>query len=210
MRYRGMAAISLEQYAACLGSVLARVVNVVGSPLPCGAERLRESVPDATQARFIELVSFSSVAAPVAAAALMSPLASVLATLPASQRQPHVESLVLRAVRELTGDAEASVTAGTPLMEAGIDSLAATELSSRLRAATVLALSPTLVLEQPTPRAVAAHLLEQVDSPTCHSYTSDAADDLRCVDLGGRSIIKKKKKKISYGCNVPPCTPNDP
>src|SRR5680860_1588844 len=27
-------------------------------------------------------------------------------------------------------------------------------------------------------------------------YTSDAADDLLCVDLGGRRIIKKKKKKI--------------
>ena len=28
----------------------------------------------------------------------------------------------------------------------------------------------------------------------CLLYTSDAADDLPCVDLGGRSIIKKKKK----------------
>eukprot|EP00964_Phaeocystis_antarctica_P056915 scaffold33614_cov73-Phaeocystis_antarctica.AAC.1 len=111
MRYRGMAAISLEQYAACLGGVLARAVGVVGSPLPCGAERLRESVVDATQARFIELVSFSAVAAPVAATAVENPLASALAALPASQRQPHVESLVLRAVRELTGEAEASVTA---------------------------------------------------------------------------------------------------
>ena len=26
----------------------------------------------------------------------------------------------------------------------------------------------------------------------CLLYTSDAADDLRCVDLGGRRIIKKK------------------
>ena len=26
----------------------------------------------------------------------------------------------------------------------------------------------------------------------CLLYTSDAADDLLCVDLGGRSIIKKK------------------
>ncbi len=26
----------------------------------------------------------------------------------------------------------------------------------------------------------------------CLPYTSDAADDLRCVDLGGRRIIKKK------------------
>ena len=30
--------------------------------------------------------------------------------------------------------------------------------------------------------------------PTCLLYTSDAADDMQCVDLGGRRIIKKKKK----------------
>src|SRR5450756_1670050 len=30
---------------------------------------------------------------------------------------------------------------------------------------------------------------------TCLLYTSDAADDLLCVDLGGRRIIKKKNKK---------------
>src|SRR5450756_3119224 len=30
---------------------------------------------------------------------------------------------------------------------------------------------------------------------TCLLYTSDAADDLLCVDLGGRRIIKKKKKE---------------
>ena len=29
----------------------------------------------------------------------------------------------------------------------------------------------------------------------CLLYTSDAADDLLCVDLGGRRIIKKKKHK---------------
>src|SRR5450756_3198348 len=29
----------------------------------------------------------------------------------------------------------------------------------------------------------------------CLLYTSDAADDLLCVDLGGRRIIKKKKKE---------------
>eukprot|EP00657_Telonema_sp_P-1_P010305 TRINITY_DN4667_c0_g1_i1.p1 TRINITY_DN4667_c0_g1~~TRINITY_DN4667_c0_g1_i1.p1 ORF type:complete len:108 (+),score=39.45 TRINITY_DN4667_c0_g1_i1:224-547(+) len=31
--------------------------------------------------------------------------------------------------------------------------------------------------------------------PDCLLYTSDAADDLLCVDLGGRRIIKKKKKQ---------------
>ena len=30
---------------------------------------------------------------------------------------------------------------------------------------------------------------------TCLLYTSDAADDLLCVDLGGRRIIKKQKNK---------------
>ena len=32
-------------------------------------------------------------------------------------------------------------------------------------------------------------------SDICLLYTSDAADDLLCVDLGGRRIIKKKKNK---------------
>ena len=31
---------------------------------------------------------------------------------------------------------------------------------------------------------------------TCLLYTSDAADDLTRVDLGGRRIIKKRKKKL--------------
>eukprot|EP00825_Cyclidium_porcatum_P050949 TRINITY_DN9214_c0_g1_i1.p3 TRINITY_DN9214_c0_g1~~TRINITY_DN9214_c0_g1_i1.p3 ORF type:complete len:153 (-),score=6.99 TRINITY_DN9214_c0_g1_i1:1-459(-) len=31
---------------------------------------------------------------------------------------------------------------------------------------------------------------------TCLLYTSDAADDMQCVDLGGRRIIKKKKQQL--------------
>ena len=43
--------------------------------------------------------------------------------------------------------------------------------------------------------AVAARL-----NQTCLLYTSDAADDLLCVDLGGRRIIKKKiqQSKITH------------
>ena len=33
---------------------------------------------------------------------------------------------------------------------------------------------------------------------TCLLYTSDAADDLLCVDLGGRRIIKKQKNEHTY------------
>ena len=49
------------------------------------------------------------------------------------------------------------------------------------------------------PGGKTAHLLElsdcrvtALDSDACLLYTSDAADDLLCVDLGGRRIIKKK------------------
>src|SRR5665811_2607775 len=40
---------------------------------------------------------------------------------------------------------------------------------------------------------VSAH--KRVSMGICLLYTSDAADDLTRVDLGGRRIIKKKKKK---------------
>ena len=33
--------------------------------------------------------------------------------------------------------------------------------------------------------------LEKVRNESCLLYTSDAADDMQCVDLGGRRIIKK-------------------
>jgi acyl carrier protein len=74
--------------------------------------------------------------------------------------EAQAEALVLALVRELTGRGE--VTPSTPLMEAGVDSLAATELSNRLQADTGLRLSPTLVFEQPTPRAIAAHVLKKL------------------------------------------------
>ena len=41
-------------------------------------------------------------------------------------------------------------------------------------------------------RSKADEILAQARA--CLLYTSDAADDLLCVDLGGRRIIKKKKK----------------
>ena len=38
-----------------------------------------------------------------------------------------------------------------------------------------------------------AGLADLTGRQVCLLYTSDAADDLLCVDLGGRRIIKKKK-----------------
>eukprot|EP00825_Cyclidium_porcatum_P026011 TRINITY_DN28108_c0_g1_i2.p1 TRINITY_DN28108_c0_g1~~TRINITY_DN28108_c0_g1_i2.p1 ORF type:complete len:138 (+),score=3.13 TRINITY_DN28108_c0_g1_i2:75-488(+) len=38
-----------------------------------------------------------------------------------------------------------------------------------------------------------------INHRTCLLYTSDAADDMQCVDLGGRRINKKKKTKQERG-----------
>ena len=42
----------------------------------------------------------------------------------------------------------------------------------------------------------AARLDRILATNVCLLYTSDAADDLLCVDLGGRRIIKKKSTLI--------------
>ena len=47
-------------------------------------------------------------------------------------------------------------------MDAGLDSNGTTELTTRLRMLTGMEVSPTLVFEQPTARAIVAHLLDQL------------------------------------------------
>ena len=49
-------------------------------------------------------------------------------------------------------------------------------------------------IEQFGKALVASGLLTAEDVKACLLYTSDAADDLLCLDLGGRRIIKKKQK----------------
>ena len=51
--------------------------------------------------------------------------------------------------------------------------------------------------DRPDGDSLAARHLEHVeqDVRSCLLYTSDAADDLLCVDLGGRRIIKKKRTR---------------
>src|SRR5450756_3228810 len=54
----------------------------------------------------------------------------------------------------------------------------------------------------------ARYVNEEIGGPdkctfcTCLLYTSDAADDLLCVDLGGRRIIKKNNQKKKTACEL--------
>ena len=63
-------------------------------------------------------------------------------------------------------------------MEAGLDSLGATELSARLSSLTGAALPSTLAFDQPTPRTVAAHVLEAVNRAQRPCCTAHAAAEL--------------------------------
>ena len=184
----GLAGISLEEYAACLGAhlqacELALSVQIVHRS---DIHALQQDLADATQPRFMELVMHAAATAAVASTsertckASGNAIAESLVPLAPSQRRVRVETAVLRVVRELTGAADAALTAETPLMDAGVDSLAATELSSRLRSLMGVALSPTIVFEQPSPRAVAVHLLEQMS--VCAATTVEALPVTRIVD----------------------------
>eukprot|EP00966_Prymnesium_polylepis_P205537 4763263-Prymnesium_polylepis.1 len=108
-----------------------------------------------------DIRSPESTPAPAMPPPASSGLAQTLARLTLSEQRAHVEEVVLKVVRELTGTSASELVEETPLMESGVDSLAATELSSQLRALTGVALSATLMFEHPTPRAVAAHLIDQ-------------------------------------------------
>src|SRR5450756_3175036 len=71
----------------------------------------------------------------------------------------------------------------------------------RVRNPLALPLSPFLLEREPhlhdeylVEKGAVAGFLERLGPfRDCLLYTSDAADDLLCVDLGGRRIIKKKK-----------------
>jgi hypothetical protein len=126
----GLAGISLEEYASCLGSQLAGTTGVALSVKMAHLSDMQgflRDVADATQGRFGELVALAErgcvePVAPTARASLGSGETHLLATSALSQRRTHVEVSVLRAVRELTGVPSAALTAETPLMEAGVDS----------------------------------------------------------------------------------------
>ena len=128
-----------------------------------------------------------------------------------AQRRAGMEAMVMEVVLELTGVIDGTLTTETPLMDAGVDSLAATELSSRLRTRTnAMSLSPTLVFEQPTARKIAAHILAQVEcAPAVDLATRCSAQtplerSLLLIGLQGRwpggCVTKEARAELQSAC----------
>ena len=195
--------LGIEQYAACLDGLLAGRSGI-HLPLPYDMTRMAAE-GDAriwkqimAQAWMTEVAPEASISAPVTTVAAVVPGA---VTASANEWQHHAASLVQGVVRELAGkgtDVDADIT----LMDAGIDSMAATELSSRLRLATGVELSPTIVFEQPTPRAIAAHLLEQVGVPeTALPIAAEPMAAMRIDEAGAPPALICMVSRWPGGCN---------
>ena len=108
-----------------------------------------------------------------------------------------VQACVLRIINDLA-NAPSGISEDSPLMDAGIDSLAATELASKLQAATGAELLPTLVFEYPTTRLIIQHVQDEVHG---HIRTPDVArvqtTHSRCAVadtcLAGSSLLLPKR-----------------
>lgn len=108
--------------------------------------------------------------APHLVAAVLTPPATVareqLATLPAEERWPAVVALVRREVAVVLG---AGVGPRQVLGDAGVDSLMALELRTRLTAATGVPLPATLVVDHPTPNAIARLIVARLAPAAPHT-----------------------------------------
>jgi acyl carrier protein len=110
-------------------------------------------------------VAAAPAAAPVAAEAapavvLVDSEPSLLVEMPLGDRRSHIETTILGIVQDMVSDS--SMSSSTPFMDAGVDSLASTELVARLSKLTNLALPPTLLFEHGSARELGAHLLTEL------------------------------------------------
>ncbi|WP_442934533.1 SDR family NAD(P)-dependent oxidoreductase, partial [Micromonospora sp. CPCC 205546] len=105
--------------------------------------------------------------------------AETLRALPDDKRVRALRDLVLSHVAVVLGHGDpAGIEPTRAFRELGFDSLTAVELRNRLGAATGLRLPATLVFDNPTPEALAAHLAGQFAPATPVGETSTAGREL--------------------------------
>eukprot|EP00966_Prymnesium_polylepis_P009496 219099-Prymnesium_polylepis.1 len=177
--YRGMAAVSAAHFGSCLRRVLASLGVCVGAQLPKERRHLEASLPMPSERRYCE-VTEEAICRAHARRSGSGLLVEGLTGLPTAEQQSAAEDMVMQAAEALASG-RAVIEADTALMEAGIDSLAATELAAQLQGLTSNPLSPTLIFEHPTPRSIVAHLMK-------HEAGEEPMTAAQAAGGGGRSL----------------------
>tara|TARA_B110000046_G_C13023685_1_gene412596 strand:- start:3048 stop:6788 length:3741 start_codon:yes stop_codon:yes gene_type:complete len=160
----GLMGISLEEFASCLNACLTSRSGLRSVVLVhrLDLHELLSDLTDSKQPRFAELVAQDVAlrsAQPGLGAEVTCRSSSPEATMISAEL---VGDVVLSTVRDLSGGGTSTIDMQLPFMDAGIDSLASAELVFELEKRTGLSLLPTLVIEHPTPGAVAAHLIDKL------------------------------------------------
>ena len=107
-----------------------------------------------------------------------SGLRARLRGLSAEQQHRELVDLVCGNAATVLGQGTPDINAESAFQDLGFDSLTAVELRNRLKTATGLTLSPTLIFDYPTPAALAEHLDAQLATVT----TDDAPDRIARVN----------------------------
>jgi polyketide synthase 7 len=94
------------------------------------------------------------------------------------QRHSELVELVCSNAAAVLGHLNvADVNADTGFQDLGFDSLSAVELRNRLKAATGLTMSPTVIFDHPTPSALAEHFDTELAAATATATTTTAGSD---------------------------------
>ena len=168
----GLGALSTRQALALLDDAMLTDRSVLVAARMNAAELARDGAELPPIMRDLAARRARRVVAEAGSAASTSGLRARMQGLTAEQRHRELADLVCSNAATVLGHGTADVHGDSAFQDLGFDSLTAVELRNRLKTATGLTLSPTVIFDHPTPAALAEHL----DAQLAGTATDQAPD----------------------------------